>query len=118
MLRAGFRFYFIQLQRLECSVASLPFLLYPAAPARISGHFTLSVEAKSASRSSAPMTCDSEQAASAFTSPNQEAFPARICLLRLVFDHYDHRLELLLLSLLQLLLYLNLQLLRWNLIIL
>ncbi|KAB2402074.1 hypothetical protein F8168_01700 [Bacillus cereus] len=37
-----------------------------AAAARISGHFTLSACAKSASRSSVPMTCDSERAASAF----------------------------------------------------
>ncbi|PEK20391.1 hypothetical protein COE89_16085 [Bacillus wiedmannii] len=41
-------------------------LFYPATAARISGHFTLSVEAKGASRSGVPMTCDSERAASAF----------------------------------------------------
>ncbi|PFS29490.1 hypothetical protein COK48_27115, partial [Bacillus thuringiensis] len=39
---------------------------YPAPAARISGHFALSLEAKSASRSRAPMSCDSERAASAF----------------------------------------------------
>ncbi|KFM99962.1 hypothetical protein DJ93_2347 [Bacillus clarus] len=47
---------------------SASLLLYPAMAARISGHFTLSAEAKNASRSSAPMSCDSERAASAFIS--------------------------------------------------
>ncbi|OOQ98535.1 hypothetical protein BW899_21690 [Bacillus mycoides] len=44
----------------------LALLFYPATATRISGHFTLSFEAKSASRSSVPMTCDSERAAYAF----------------------------------------------------
>ncbi|PEA79099.1 hypothetical protein COM04_17280 [Bacillus wiedmannii] len=46
--------------------AASAFRYYPAPAARISGHFALSHEAKSASRSRAPMPCDSERAASAF----------------------------------------------------
>ncbi|PEW80797.1 hypothetical protein CN424_07495 [Bacillus cereus] len=42
------------------------FKLYPAPAARISGHFTLSLEAKSASRSRVPMSYDSKRAAFAF----------------------------------------------------
>lgn len=93
-------------------------LFYPATAARMIGGFASSFEAKNASMSEAPSPSHSERADSAFTLPNRAAFPARICLLRLVFDHYGRRQELLLLSLLQLHLYLNLQLPRWNLIIL
>lgn len=93
-------------------------LFYLAAAARMIGGFASSFEAKNASMSAAPSPSHSGRADSAFTLPNRAAFPARICLLRLVFDHYGRRQELLLLSLLQLHLYLNLQLLRWNLIIL
>ncbi|PFK46610.1 hypothetical protein COI93_04150 [Bacillus cereus] len=52
----------------------LPLLFNPAPAARISGHFALSVEAKSASQSRAPMPCDSERAASAFLFNNQVWF--------------------------------------------
>ncbi len=48
------------------NLAASAFRCYPAPAARISGHFALSHEAKSASRSRAPMPCDSERAASAF----------------------------------------------------
>ncbi len=46
--------------------ATSAFYLNPVPAARISGHFTLSLEAKSASRSRVPMSCDSERAASTF----------------------------------------------------
>ncbi|OUB83304.1 hypothetical protein BK788_17870 [Bacillus thuringiensis serovar sinensis] len=46
--------------------AACAFKYYLASAARISGHFTLSLEAKSASRSRVPMSCDSERAAYAF----------------------------------------------------
>ncbi|PFI51456.1 hypothetical protein COI73_03960 [Bacillus cereus] len=41
-------------------------LLNPVPAARISGHFTPSYEAKSASSSGVPMPCDSERAACTF----------------------------------------------------
>ncbi len=104
--------------KIKASYSYRRLLFYPATTARMLGGFASSFEAKSASTSEAPSPSHSERAASAFISPNRAAFPARICLLRLVFDHYDRRLELLLLSLLRLLLYLNLQLLRWTLIVL
>ncbi|PDY99800.1 hypothetical protein COC60_27960 [Bacillus thuringiensis] len=46
--------------------AAYAFYLNPVPAARISGHFTLSLEAKSASRSRVPMSCDSERATSTF----------------------------------------------------
>ncbi|EJR65464.1 hypothetical protein C797_08216 [Bacillus thuringiensis Sbt003] len=48
------------------NLAASAFRYYPAPAARISGHFALSHEAKSASRSRAPMPSHSERAAFAF----------------------------------------------------
>ncbi|MCZ6940613.1 hypothetical protein EJ131_08380 [Bacillus mycoides] len=53
--------------------AASAFKWYPAPAARISGHFALSLEAKSASRSRAPKSCDSERAACVF-----EWYPAPV----------------------------------------
>jgi len=59
---------FVQLRTLAVRAerAAYAFKYYLASAARISGHFTLSLEAKSASRSRVPMSCDSERAAYAF----------------------------------------------------
>lgn len=54
------------IEKSDSERAASAFNYYPASAARMLGGFALSLEAKSASRSRAPMPCDSERAASAF----------------------------------------------------